>query len=527
MGLSAIIRAFLLVHPIELSIPGFAFSKESDFFLFSAMRDSKLYYYLSHLSEAELADFRKYLLSPIIGVNESYPAFFDLFCQLVLPGPIPKDQFFSAVHQSLNYKDSTTTKALTEMVRLVEEYLAFAAFQEDRALKDFLLISSKRKRKMDKFFPKTFQSARQQLADLQQELTPDQSLLHSYQMDKKWAEYLFSQPKRDQEFSLSSLNLHLDHYYLLEKLHLLCGSLVQKRIVPTDQESRAIELIFQLLEHQSLESVPAIQLYRLILNLLTHPDQSENFFAAKAKVLAGNLPFPPSYTRELFYYLINYCTQKANQGEKAYRGELVELYTAMESQGLMLEGATLNELVFKNIVFLYASSADLDLNNLELAHNFIETYAPHLDTKDPQRQALLVEYNQGVLFYFGKKYQEATQIFNRVLREFQDIFYELDSRVFLCKSYYELGDFELLETELERSRKKFQRTKELVPQRQKNYLAFIQKLKILAKIAQAPLQDQPKQFLSFKEKIGREGKILNKNWLFQKIEEGLAATKQA
>ncbi|MEY4926674.1 MAG: hypothetical protein RI894_1110, partial [Bacteroidota bacterium] len=120
-------------------------------------------------------------------------------------------------------------------------------------------------------------------------------------------------------------------------------------------------------------------------------------------------------------------------------------------------------------------------------------------------------YNLAKLQFAKKNYTQVIQLLQTV--EYQDIFYSLDSRTTLLKTYYTLDEYEALEANMESFRIYLLRNNVISNFTKKQYQNFIRWLR---KIIQTPATK--KAYSILREKIEETIVIADKKWLLQQIE---------
>ena len=121
----------------------------------------------------------------------------------------------------------------------------------------------------------------------------------------------------------------------------------------------------------------------------------------------------------------------------------------------------------------------------------------------------------GYLLFFKGQYGEALKLINQV--EFTDIFYALDSRTMLIKIYYQMDEWDPMQSAIEAFKVYLRRNKTLsenVKVLYTNFLKYIDKLSRLTKRDKSKLNE-------LKEKIEETKQVADLGWLQQKVEEKL------
>jgi tetratricopeptide (TPR) repeat protein len=187
-----------------------------------------------------------------------------------------------------------------------------------------------------------------------------------------------------------------------------------------------------------------------------------------------------------------------------------ELYRRGLSLGAFFVDGVLSRFTFRNIV-----TNGLILEEYAWVGQFIEQYQSYLS--DTSR-ASMVSFNQARLEYRQKNYGKALDLLQK--SDYRDVLLNLSAKTLLVKVFYEMGEYDLLESHLQAMRVFIRRKEELAYQ-QENFqklVYFAQKM-----IELNPFDRQAKEQL--REEITKTQVVAEKAWLLEML--GEAQTKRA
>ncbi|MEM6317653.1 MAG: hypothetical protein AAF960_08280, partial [Bacteroidota bacterium] len=124
-----------------------------------------------------------------------------------------------------------------------------------------------------------------------------------------------------------------------------------------------------------------------------------------------------------------------------------------------------------------------------------------------------VTYNTATLYFYQKKYDKVIQLLNQV--EYEDLAYNLNSKLMLIAVYYETDEIEPLYSLFESFRVYLNRKKEITQDHKKFYTNFIKFTKKLTKV----IPGDKRVIDKLKSEIGETKGIANLKWLKEKIAE--------
>ena len=286
-----------------------------------------------------------------------------------------------------------------------------------------------------------------------------------------------------------------------------CELINRQKLVATDYEVRLLKEISDHLREHSYDDYPSITIYYQILMTFVENDNDEHFGKLKKLLEEHTDKFPLDEAKDIYAYAQNYTIRKINAGNKTYLREYFNLSKqALEKNLLMVDGY-LSPWTYKNIVI-----AALRAGEFEWTEQFIKSYKNKLNEKF---RINAFNYNMGYLLFFKGQYGEALKLINQV--EFTDIFYALDSRTMLIKIYYQMDEWDPMQSAIEAFKVYLRRNKTLsenVKVLYTNFLKYIDKLSRLTKRDKSKLNE-------LKEKIEETKQVADLGWLQQKVEEKL------
>lgn len=304
---------------------------------------------------------------------------------------------------------------------------------------------------------------------------------------------------------LWAADLHLEYFYLTQKLKYYVSWLLYRRSRTTEKEVTLPLGIWEVLDKKPFKDAPLLAVYRYIIQCLTEPEEEQHFKNLLASIEAQSDQLSKSDLRECYQIAQNYCAIKINQGKREFYREMFEIFKKIIQKEVLLEGQNLSEGLFKNIV-----TVGLGVGEFEWTEKFIENYTSHLpsDIRENART-----FNLASLQFYQKKYQQVIGLIRDV--EYSDVVYALSAKQILVRTYYELGEYLALDSLID-SFKIFLRRNKLISKTQKreylNFLNFVKNLTILR-------ADDTRKISKLRLRIETASSITPKKWLLEKIDE--------
>lgn len=367
---------------------------------------------------------------------------------------------FQYLYKKQPYKDSKIRNVLSYLQKLMDQFLIYEELEQDHLTSNQLLLQAYRNRKIEKAFNAALRFAEGQQE--KQSYRNAQYYLGAYQLQTET--YIFhEQENRTEEKNMQALHDSFETYYLANKLRLALAILTHQAHVKTEYRLDQMESCLQQATEAPYKDIPAIQLYYNGYLALSQSKEERYFFELKNGLDQHKLLFPKTELKGLFTVAINFCIRRLNGGEEAYTAELFELYQWGLQEAILVEQQSISRFSFKNIV-----TVGLKMRAFDWVYDFIQQYAAYLPQEYRQIQ---LDYNMAKYYYMKQAYKKAMHLLLQLHTD--DLSINLGSRVSLLKIYYELEEWEPLESLLESFAAYVRRHKAMSAYHKKSYKALI------------------------------------------------------
>ncbi len=215
--------------------------------------------------------------------------------------------------------------------------------------------------------------------------------------------------------------------------------------------------------------------------------------------------------RDILYTLLNYCITKINSGNSSYYPITIDVFHSIEVNEILLNNYNMIDLsTYKNYI-----SISLKINHINEAELFLEKYKDNLPI---ELKIETFNFNKALILFEKKKYAEVLDLL--LYCKFTDVFYKLNQRRILIKTYYELlrtdvTYFNIISDAIV-AFKKYLLSPKGIPENyillNKNFLKFTESL-----LAKNKLSKIEKEKLL--EKLKNTNLVTERNWLEEKINE--------
>lgn len=395
------------------------------------MRQRKLFTLLTLLEPEDIPSFQAFLDSVYFNNSPTLLRFFNLWVEKLLLRPEAPDPTVEDFLEGTGIQPYRMDKLCSQLSRMTLQFLAQREYDNQESMKNERLLAAigrknqaspeleRQYKRIMKRVQRSPLSTERSLQRLQLRWLYAESMVRTRETQSLWKE------------DLNDLHDLLDDYYLLQKLKLVSASANLRLIYNQDSEDPA-KLFWDRLKGSGQAKMlsPLAKAYYWIVEMIKGADDETAYQELTALLKKTSHSFEPDEAKELYGYAINFCIRKQNEGLHTYRVRSAELYRELLEKGLLLDNGQLVPAQMKNLVSIHCN-----LGELEWVEQFIEEYR---DKLPEEAMECAIIYNEAVLAFFQGDFGKAIPKFKEVIRlGKEDVFYELDARAYIWKSYFE------------------------------------------------------------------------------------------
>ena len=486
------------------------------------MYERKIYHLLKLLNKEEQRIFSDFLVSPLFKPSPVMQEFFHLWQKKILDQTAAEQQELSP-EEFLKGSDLAVSRMDKYCSRLYKKFLDFIAFRqyqidnsrqlesvvtglEQQAAPQKELDAQRRRLKSD--IDKGGHSSVQYLRKLQFKWRAVEARVTSRQTQSVWQE------------DFQDLQKEVDRYYRLQKLKLILAAENSRMIYNQNetQQEDGFEDFLPEMDDETAKNLlgPLAYSYWLTVRLYRSQGGAEVFDKLFDHLQQESGEFEQQERREIFNYALNYCLRRGNKGELLYQEHAAKLYRELLENGTILKDGKLTPQEMKNIVVIQCV-----VGNLDWVADFLNEYKNRLQG-GPNRH--IIQYNRAVLAFY-KKDRHCIELLKTVISHLKDdVFYQLDARIYLLKAYYQhLDSLSMEETdEMYRMYDSFRifidRNDKISHAHKLGYRSFLSEFRRFLKLlGESHGEPELKRLLALKQKIGSEEYMANKSWFLKTL----------
>ncbi|MBL7802492.1 MAG: hypothetical protein JNL02_02065 [Saprospiraceae bacterium] len=431
------------------------------------MENSRLFRLLRTFNSGELRHFKKFLRTPFFNQRSEVPALFDLLEKSLKTGrPAPaKNEAWRRLFGAGDYDDHRVRLAMSQLYKLATQFLA---------VQDFLADAPAFQRRAARAFqtrrlPDLAQTALSEAAAAQEKLPLRNPDFFEEQYRITLDQNRFAVAEQNTEaIDFQQLSRQLDQTFLIQKLWQACYMLSHQAVANTRYDFGLLDATLEFAARSGALDTPAAALYFHCYHALTHPEEHRHFQQFKTLLFHHDRLFSVEERRDLFILAINFCIRQYNAGSHDYLREQFDFYrTGLERQYFLSDG------VLSRYTYLNAATSGMALQELDWTEHFIQSYRDYL--AEAHRESLF-SFNLARLEYQRRAHGAALQLLQKT--DYKDLPLNLAAKTLQLKIYYELGEYDLLESHL-KAFGAFIRRKKMLGYHRTNYLntvLFAQKM---------------------------------------------------
>lgn len=463
------------------------------------MYKSKLLEIFSALSKSEQNRLKKFVHSPYHNTHIEVHRLLDY---LMTNKSHRIKKAFEYVFPEVSYRPQKIRNTMSYLQKLIDKFLVYEALEREEGLKNRILLSVCRTKKLEKCFKSSLKNGQSLLNKSQYKDTEYYYLEYEQQQEQ----FLFAEEKKRLEpKNVQEVLDSFDIYYMANKLKYCVTALTHQNIFRTKYELRIVEPILAQIEKEGWLKFPSIAVYYYSYKAMTNFDNTGAFFQLKATFLEHSHLFRTDELKDLYITAISFCIKHLNLGREEFTVEIFDLYKLGLINGVFVEDGELSRFTYKNIV-----TSGLKSGNFEWVRQFIGDYASYLNVIHRESYT---NYNLAKLYYMTRDYNKSMKMFLRLGNTDRELV--MGAKVSLLKIYYELGEYDALESLLDSFRAYIKRNKEVSDYQKQSYLNLI---RYLQKVQNHNFYDKKVQ-QKLLEEIKAEPQLPERQWIISQIEK--------
>ena len=420
------------------------------------MDKSILVQLIRSFTPVELRDVRKFLLSPFFNQRQDMTTLFEY---LAGGGDPQKEAVWKHLFGPVPFDDQKMRLLMSYLHGLLEQYIAVKELTSDPLNTQLHLAIGYRKRRMNE----GFERARKNLEKALGARPLRNTCYFDIRYKLQWETHQLNYVQNPTDVSrLQELSDTADVIYLSQKLRLVCLLAAHHSVYQSGGTGGGeVELVARA-ERAEFAALPVIAAYLHCYRMLLNPGEEAHFKQFKKLLLEQSRQFSEEELHGLFILAINYCVRRLNAGDNLYFREAFDLYREGLEKGHLFEDGMLSRFTYHNV-----AAIGLRLGELDWVRYFINEYKNRLEKR--YRDSAF-SYNLARLEYESGHHGFVLELLQKA--NYRDPLLNLAAKTLLLKTYYDLNEFDLLQSHLDAMRNYIHR-KRVIGYHRTNYLNII------------------------------------------------------
>lgn len=469
------------------------------------MLSNKLYTLLQTLSKQDLQRFKKFIHSPYFNENQQLILLFELIHpflkETTKQTALTKENTWTVLFPNQSYSDTKMRRLCSDLTKQVYTFLSIQKFKEEELVQKSFLLDTLNDATLTKQYDSVYNSMQK---DSSKTITKSANY-HYYQHLLLANQYLYQAKQRKPFLDVfKSADHHLDCFYFLTKLKNYCAELGNKSSIQISEGMKILPNLFPYLEQENFAKVPSIKAYLLVIKLLTEPEK-EDFFWTLKEFIATEGSISKGDLNELYAHLMNYCANKLNGGNTDYYLHLFDLYKVALDKKVIIEKDRLDFQQYKNIVGI-----GLKVQAYDWVEQFIQKYTQYLI---PSKRENALNFNLAKVYFSQQQYEKVIEQLSTVT--YKNHIYAIGGKTILIKTYFELKEYQALDSLIDSFRIYIRRNKIIsreVQQQNLNFLRFVKKIA-------GTLPKDTSSIDKITNQIHKCKALAGKKWILEKVAE--------
>lgn len=485
----------------------------------SHMKDSRLIEILSAFSREELIDFGKFLLSPFVKTRRNVAPLLTALTDLH-PGfdekMTKKTKVFGKIFPGEEYNEKKMINLMSDLTKEAENFLKHQTLDKNETESLLLLSKGYYDKKLlghsvrvlntfDKKIQPGFSPGKDYYAKLRQ----SEFLKGAYYTQKSDFEGLIETKKR--YFEASAVQFIFDYIQLLSSVETILttyGKPLDNKFIESVFKLVDVDRLFAEIDKSNISHKYLIALHYYYLKTITEPEEKKFYYSLRDEFYGNISMLDREEKHIIFNQLANYCTEEVSRKNQEFYEEALDVYKKMLENNAysFSENEYMQVITYRNIIYFCNTVKDD-----KWFEYFVEKYT---DALSPEYRHDMKNFANGNLWFLRHEYERSLVCISEIVNEF--FLFKSDLRNILLKIYYELGYFEQAYSMIDSYKHFLSHTSEISGEYKEFYKNFVKRYLQLLKMKSGRSKDLPGMV---RKEIEKETKIVNKNWLLEKIIE--------
>jgi hypothetical protein len=467
---------------------------------------NKLYLTMQFLDPAAFVRLSRFMRSPYFNQSKILVALCDIMLNHIEQKKegFGRQKVWKKLFPNEPYDDVYFRKACSDLLELIQRFMSQESFEQNRHRQQASLVDYITSRKVSTLYNSVVNNLREKV--LQKPYCTVEDYYQAYILERRYYQIVDYDTKLNIRANLENISRNLDVCYLTEKLRMECAALTQRKVSGQRYDLAFTPQLVAELSNFPVNQYPELATYYYSYLTLLEEDNVEHYHNLRRMLEQYGANMPHKEAVELYDAAMNYCVGKTNKGNRDFLKEYFELSKEATEKLIFIENNQIAPLRFINIVIIAVRAGQM-----QWAEQFIHDMKGYLP---PESRENITAFNLARVYLYQKQFGRSIELLRDV--EYEDIGINVISKTIQVISYYELDEFDALDSFTEAFKTFLTRQKNLGEHQKLTYLNLIKHVKRLMRI-------QPNDKVAIeklREEVLRDKSVtVNHDWLMEKINE--------
>ena len=465
------------------------------------MHDTKLIRTLRTLDSREMTMLSQFYQAPVFNPGVKAKELLDYLMKYkpaFSSRKLEKEKVYQKIFGDADYDDVKMRLLISDALKAVHQFISVSRMMNDQLSTEMLLLDHFFRSENDDYTLKRFEEFEKKLHALPYR---DQKFYYfNYRLEELKNNYF---TRRSIDYDLAPLFRSLEGFYFLNKLKLICARLSHNYIFRKEDHEAFVSEIEMSLRQGQFSGNQTIVAYSYCVLLLT-AEKPEAWFTKLYDLLDSSSAEINPPDNIIFHKVMeNYCIRLINQGEEQYYDQLYQLF-----ERRLMQATEISSSEVKSFTTLC-----LRMNRPEMVLRFINEKKHQFIPAEIREDAY--NYSMAVYWFYMKDYSRVLHLLQEV--EYLSVFYKIGSKKLLIETYFELSEWDSLDSAMNAFRVFIYRNKEISDLHKKNNSNFIN---FLYKLLNSRSSDSTR-LKKMQHQLKKEQYVSERRWLMEKIDQRL------
>ncbi len=399
------------------------------------MLNNKFLTLLKTLTSIELSQFEQYLTTRhakkkiAISVFKYIKKFHSRYDHEDLDKKIAFKKIFKG--RPFNYRK--IMDAVSDLYLILEDFLVLLELKAEPFERNYLLMQNLKKRNANKFFTRKLEELNGYLND--QEKIDFWLFLNRLKLNHSNYYKTNTEKLTVDKPSIKTAMENLDLFFISAKFKYACELMSRKNLLQEELTINLLEDSIDVYQKKKLKGTPLTALFRLAILLISNED-IQHYNALKNDLDINKELLQKQDLHILNSYLLNFVTQKINQGKKQFISEAFDLFNFAIDNDILATNGLISSIRFYNIIdtacYLKKSG---ELDNLDWPNEFIENWKNYIEE---DKRNNVVRLGRAKILFEDQSFSKVIEAIADVT--FENVIFDIRARTLTIRSFYELKE---------------------------------------------------------------------------------------